>query len=85
MVFTRCDRCGAMIEEEKKKTLFERITDALNHKATYSIMKNVGGEGHLIDLCESCEEKLHEFLQGERKLSGKEIKQVFMDEIKVEK
>lgn len=84
MVFTRCDRCGAMIEE-KKKSLFERITDALNHKATYSVMKNIGGEGHMIDLCDSCQEALLEFLKGERKHQGKEISQVFMDEIKVEK
>ena len=84
MVITRCDRCGAVIEE-KKESLFQRITDALTHKTTYSITKYFGGEGHLIDLCESCKEKLHEFLQGERKLSGKEIRQVFMDEIKVEK
>ena len=84
MVIKKCDRCGAVIEE-KKKSFFQRITDSLAHKTTYVISKSVGGEVYLVDLCESCEEKLHEFLQGERKLYGKEIRQGFMDEIKVEK
>ena len=80
MVFTRCDRCGAMIEEEKKKSLFERITDALTHKTTYSIMKQRGGEGHLIDLCDSCQEELRKFLNPEKKLTGTEIRATYLDE-----
>lgn len=84
MVYTKCDRCGAPIEKEKK-SIFEKIAEAMTKKATYSVMKNIGGKGHLIDLCESCQEALHEFLKGERKHQGKEIRQVFMDEIKVEK
>lgn len=80
MVFTRCDRCGAMIEEEKKKSLFERITDALTHKTTYSIMKQRGGEEHLIDLCDSCQEELRKFLSSEKKLTGIEIRESYLDE-----
>ena len=80
MVFTRCDRCGATIEEKRKKSLFERVTDVLTHKTTYSIMKQIGGEEHLIDLCDSCQEELRKFLNPEKKLTGTEIRAIYLDE-----
>lgn len=69
MIITKCDRCGAIIDNKTKShnNIFEAITEAIKNatfqQITYGVCKYVdGNNSERLDLCQDCQTSLNKWL-----------------------
>lgn len=88
MNITKCDRCGAIIEDKNKKynNVFDAISEAIKNavfqQITYGICKYVDGENpQRLDLCQDCQTSLNKWLDLPTDEKRPETKTVLITEI----